>query len=306
MDSHKYLIVIGGPTASGKTRTAIAVARHFGTEILSADSRQFYREMNIGTAKPTPEELSQVPHHFIDHLSIHDNYDVARYETEALSLLRRLFDKKDLAVLAGGSGLFIRAVCEGLDPMPSVPDAVRAQVEELYLEGGLEALRQALMVRDPDFLERADIHNPRRLQRALEVCLASGRPFSSFHQKKSKPRPFRPIYVLLHPEREELYRRIDARVDTMIAAGLVEEARALYPLRELPALQTVGYQELFEYFDKKITLQEAIEKIKTNTRRYAKRQMTWFRKYGQWRHFKPDELGNIIAYAAEQMQTPPL
>ncbi|GIV31309.1 MAG: tRNA dimethylallyltransferase 1 [Saprospiraceae bacterium] len=301
MVPQKHLIVIGGPTASGKTRTAIAVAQHFHTEILSADSRQFYREMRIGTARPTEEELAQVPHHFIGHLSIHDSYDAARYEADALGLLKRLFSEKDCAILVGGSGLFIRAVCEGFDPMPPVPQAIRLQVQALYLEGGLEALREALRVHDPEYLERADIHNPRRLQRALEVCLASGRPFSSFHSRKSKPRPFVPVYVLLDPDRKALYRRIEARVDEMIAAGLVEEARSLFPLRHLQALQTVGYQELFEHFEGRITLEQAIEQIKTHTRRYAKRQMTWFRKYGKWQHFDPADLEGIIQYLERRM-----
>ncbi len=277
MARQKHLVVIGGPTAVGKTAAAIAVAQRLGTEILSADSRQFYRELNIGTAKPSPEERAAVPHHFIDSLSIHQDYSVGDFERDALQLLQGLFQRYDTLLLVGGSGLYLRAVCEGLDEFPEVPPAVRRQVRRLFEEEGLEALQEELRRRDPAYFARVDRHNPQRLMRALEVCLAAGRPFSSFRTGKPKPRPFQPLLFYLTLERPLLYRRIDQRVDAMMQEGLLEEARSLFPHRHLNALQTVGYQELFDYLEGKTTLEEAVRLIKRNTRRYAKRQLTYFR-----------------------------
>ncbi|MBX2926735.1 MAG: tRNA (adenosine(37)-N6)-dimethylallyltransferase MiaA [Saprospiraceae bacterium] len=278
----KHLIVIGGATASGKTAFAIRTALNFNTEIISADSRQFYREMNIGTAKPSAEELARVKHHFIGHLSIHEPYSVGDFERDALALLEQLFQQYDRVVMAGGSGLFVKAVCEGLDAFPEVPEAIRAGVMEFFENRGLAALQEELRQSDPVYFAEVDINNPSRLIRAVSVCRASGRPFSSFRRQVATPRFFEPVYVRMDWPRAELYRRIDQRVDDMMRRGLLEEARALYPFRHLPALQTVGYQELFDYFDRKINLEEAVRLIRQHTRNYAKRQLTWMRRYGQW------------------------
>jgi tRNA dimethylallyltransferase len=280
--NRKYLIVVGGATASGKTAFAIRTALHFHTEIISADSRQFYREMNIGTAKPTAEELAQVKHHFIGHLSIHDAYSVGDFERDALARLELLFQQHDRVVMAGGSGLYIKAVCEGLDVFPEVSEEIRAAVTELFETVGLAALQEELRQSDPAYFAEVDIRNPSRLIRAVSVCRASGRPFSSFRKKTPAPRSFEPVYVQMDWPREELYRRIDRRVEEMMRRGLLEEARALYPLRQVQALQTVGYQELFDYFDEKTTLEEAVNLICQHTRNYAKRQITWMRRYGEW------------------------
>jgi len=283
----KYLIVIGGPTASGKTSVAIQLANHFDTVILSCDSRQFYREMSIGTAKPTEAELAQAKHYFVNSLSIQEEYSVGDFERDALALLEQIYQEKDIAILAGGSGLFIRAVCEGLDEYPDVPLDIRTDLKTLFQQKGIEALQEELKFCDPTYYEQVDLQNHRRLIRALEVCRASGQPFSSFQNQEKPERFFQPIYILLDVEREQLYERINRRVDQMFETGLLEEARNLYPFRENTALQTVGYQELFDHFDGKITLEEAEELIKRNSRRYAKRQLTWFRKDDHWHRFSP-------------------
>lgn len=299
--SAKYLLVIGGPTASGKTATAVQVARYFDTVVLSADSRQFYREMSIGTAKPTLAERQGVPHYFIDTLSIEQPYSVGDFERDALALLADVFQHKNIAVLVGGSGLYLQAVYAGLDAFPSVSAATRAHVQAGEAAGGLAWLQQQVAEHDPEYFATADIQNPARLRRALEVCLESGRPFSSFRQQQSAPRPFRPLLALLQLPRAELYARIEQRVDAMVAAGLEEEARTLWPYRHLPALRTVGYEEWFDYFEGNISRQQAIEKIKQHTRNYAKRQETWFRKYGNWTPFHPNDAGGIIRWAEGEM-----
>lgn len=296
MESKKHLIIIGGATATGKTDLAIALARHFRTEIVSADSRQFYREMSIGTAKPSAEELAAAKHHFINSRSISENYSVGDFEKDALEVLEAIFQKNETAILAGGSGLYIRAVCEGLDDFPPVPTDTLEALKGKLDSGGIEALQAELASADPEYFDRVDRNNPHRLIRALAVIRASSRPFSSFRTQKKAVRPFHPIYILLDLEREELYQKINRRVDEMIASGLVEEARQLYPDRHLNALQTVGYQELFEYFGGEISLEEAIEKIKQNSRRYAKRQVTWFRKDPHWQRFRPGDNALIINY----------
>ncbi|NUN99674.1 MAG: tRNA (adenosine(37)-N6)-dimethylallyltransferase MiaA [Saprospiraceae bacterium] len=285
----KYLIVIGGPTASGKTAFAIRVAQQFKTEILSCDSRQFYREMSIGTAKPSPEERAAVPHHFIDSLSIETPYSVGDFERDALKLLEDLYLRHQIVVLTGGSGLYQKALCEGLDEFPDVPAHVRESVIRLYETSGLEALQAELKQCDPDYYEQVDRNNPQRLIRAISVYQASGKPFSSFRKAQTEKRPFIPVYLFLNPDRDVLYERINRRVTDMVAAGLVEEARNLYTRRHLDALQTVGYQELFDYFDQKIGLEEAIELIQQHTRNYAKRQLTWARRDGFWKYIRPDE-----------------
>ena len=274
----KYLIVIAGPTASGKTALAIELAKYFDAEIISADARQFFREMNIGTAKPSEEELSSVKHHFINSHSIVDSYSVGDYEKDVVAFLEDYYKKKDIAILAGGSGLYIRAVCEGVDKYPEVPEEIREELQLSYQQHGIEILQKELKKCDPDYYEKVDIQNPHRLIRAVEVFRASGKPFSSFQKSEKIKRPFKIIKIGLDWERERLYERINLRVVQMIDNGLEDEAKSLFPLKYLNALQTVGYQEFFSYFENKISRAEAINLIKQNTRNYAKRQMTWFRK----------------------------
>lgn len=294
------LLVIGGATATGKTALAIRLAQFFGTEILSADSRQFYREMSIGTAKPAPAELAAVRHHFIDSLNVAEDFSVGDFEHDALRILKKLFLQKDTAVLAGGSGLFIRAVCEGLDAFPAISTETKKQVAAGERSGGLAWLQTELARRDPAYFGVVDKQNPARLQRALEVCWESGLPYSGFLQKDKSKRTFKPVYILLELPRPELYARIEARVDGMIAAGFEAEARALLPWRDRPALRTVGYEEWFDFFDGKISRDEAIGKIKQHTRNYAKRQATWFRKHGEWKVFHPDDWEGILDYVQKK------
>ncbi|MCM1531816.1 MAG: tRNA (adenosine(37)-N6)-dimethylallyltransferase MiaA [Bacteroides sp.] len=276
--SAKILKVLEGPTASGKTALAIEWALKENTEIVSADSRQFYRELNIGVARPSPEELAAVPHHFIANKSIFHYYSVSHYEQEALALLDRLFARHDTVIMAGGSGLYVNAVCHGIDELPDPAPELRQQLKEQEVREGLESLQELLKKLDPVFYEKVDLHNPVRLRRALEVCITTGKPYSSLRTATSKPRPFAiERYVLTRPK-EELHDRIEKRTDLMMEAGLLNEAKTLYPHRELNALQTVGYRELFAYLDGKISLEQAVTDIKTNTRRYAKRQMTWLRR----------------------------
>lgn len=302
--SNKYLIVLGGPTASGKTATAIQLSQHFNAPILNCDSRQFYREMNIGTAKPTEAELAAAPHHFINNLSIHDSYNVGDYEQDALALLDQIYAKNDLAILTGGSGLFIKAVCEGLDVFPEITATVKAKVNDIYEKEGLIGLQNALKSLDHDYFSQVDQDNHRRLIRALEVCFASGQPYSHFLNQKKPARPFTPIYLCLDWDRTALYDRINLRVDLMMEAGLLAEAQSLFPHRELRSLQTVGYKELFQHFDsEEITLTDAIEKIKQNSRRYAKRQLTWFRNSAaEWFWFHPSETPVAIKHINEKVR----
>ena len=296
MMKDKYLVVIAGPTASGKTATAIKVAKTLGTEIISADSRQFYKELPIGTAAPTPEEQAEVQHHMIHNLNVEDKYDVADYEQDVLSLLKQLFVNHDAVVLTGGSGLFIDAVCKGLDSIPDISEEVRNKVDELYKKGGLIALQNEVERLDPEYYNIVDKYNPRRLQRAVEVCYQTGLTYSSFRKNTVKQRDFKIIKVALLWERSELINRINKRVEIMVKEGLVEEAKAMYPKRYLNSLNTVGYKEIFEYFDGKVSLNEAIENIKINTRQYAKRQMTWLRKNNDYKWFTIDELDEMLNY----------
>ena len=296
MMNDKYLIVIAGPTASGKTATAITIAKALRTVIISADSRQFYREIPIGTAAPTREELSEVEHFMIHNLSIEDRYDVADYEKDVLLLLKKLFLNHDAVVMTGGSGLFIDAVCNGLDSIPDISDETRNRVNGLYEKGGVVALQNELQHLDPEYYEIVDKHNPRRLQRAIEVCYQTGLPYSSFRKNNTKERDFKIIKLALLWERNELITRINKRVENMISDGLVEEARSVYHKRNLNSLNTVGYKEMFQYFDGDISLNEAIELIKISTRQYAKRQMTWLRKNNDYRWFSIDEIPKMIEY----------
>ncbi len=291
-----FLIVLAGPTAVGKTSTAIALAKRLQTEIVSCDSRQFYREMTIGTAVPSAEELKAVPHHFIQHKSITARYDVATYVADALQLLDSLFHQSHFVVLTGGSGLFLDAVCHGLDELPETTEEIRRQVQEIFLTEGLSGLQSRVATCDPNYYAQADIQNPRRLQRALEVYLATVQSFSSFRQGNRVHRNFQCIKIALHRDRKELIQRIDERVNQMMQQGLLNEASRLYGQRHCNALNTVGYKELFEYMDGKLSLGEAIEKIKINTRQYAKRQMTWFRKDKSYCWFDPHDIEGMMSY----------
>lgn len=277
--STKTLIYIAGPTGVGKTKTAIALAKAFDTEIISCDSRQFYKEMKIGTAVPTEEELAAVPHHFIQSKSIEEAYTVADFEKEAMATIEELFDKKDTLIMVGGSGMYADAVMFGMDEFPEVPQEVRNQIRLFYETHGLQGLQELLREKDPKYYTRVDINNPVRLLRALEVCIASDQPYSSFLGQERPARSFVSKMIILHCPRTVLYDKINARVDQMMKDGLEEEAKALIPFKDHAALRTVGYKELFPYFDGKCSLEEAINEIKKNSRRYAKRQITWFKKY---------------------------
>ena len=290
----KTLIVIAGPTASGKTAFSIELAKALDTAILSADSRQFYKEMNIGTAAPTEEELRQAKHYFVHHISIEDKYDVADYEHDAIMLLDELFKAHDAVIMTGGSGLFIDAVCNGIDAMPDVQPEIREKVEKLYQDEGLNGMQETLQRLDPDYYAIVDKQNPRRLQRALEVCYQTGKTFSSFRSGNTAQRNFDIKKYALLWDRQELIKRIDRRVDMMMEQGLLEEAKALYPKRHLNALNTVGYKELFAYLDGDDTLENAIGQIKIHTRQYAKRQMTWLRKDTSYQWVTADDLGEVI------------
>ncbi|MEJ7693670.1 tRNA (adenosine(37)-N6)-dimethylallyltransferase MiaA [Daejeonella sp.] len=292
----KTLIVIAGPTAIGKTKLAIQLAQYYKTEIISADSRQFYREMAIGTSKPSIEELNAAKHHFIDSLSITHNYSVGDYEREALSLTDELFTEHDVIVIVGGSGLFINAIINGFDDLPSSSKDVRDKLNNLFDTQGITCLQEKLKELDPAFYKEVDINNPHRLIRALEVYETTGKPFSGFRNKIKKKRTFDIVQIGLNTDRGKLYENINHRVDLMINAGLLNEVDGLKSFRHLNPLNTVGYSELFDYFDGNTTLEEAIEKIKQNTRRFAKRQLTWFNKSGDIKWFQPNELESIIVY----------
>ena len=275
----KKLILIVGPTASGKTDRAIGIAKQYGSPVISCDSRQIYRELRIGTAPPSEEQLREVSHYFIFSHSIHDYYTAGKYELEALDVMHELYKEHDTLVMTGGSGLYADAVCYGIDDFPPADMELRERLTtRVREEGGIEALRQELKMLDRDSYDIIDLANPQRIVRALEVTLTTGRKFSSFKTFRKKEREFEIERIVVSLPREELYRRINDRVDRMVERGLLEEAEAMLQFRERPALRTVGYKELFEYFDGKISLDEAISMVKQNTRRYAKRQITWFKK----------------------------
>ncbi|MHA7831475.1 MAG: tRNA (adenosine(37)-N6)-dimethylallyltransferase MiaA [Flagellimonas sp.] len=276
--STKVLLTVVGPTAIGKTALGIQLAQHFDTEILSADSRQFFKEMEIGTAVPTKEELKKVLHHFIQHKSIFEPYSVGDFEKEAIKLLDDLFLKKDIVVMVGGSGLYVDAVVSGLNEFPEVDPEIRQKLNQQLEEEGLEPLQNELKQRDPKYYKSVDLDNPHRLIRALEVCIASNKPYSSFLNRPKPKRPFKTLYVGIDAPREVIYDRINTRVDLMMDAGLLNEVKKLYPHKKLNALQTVGYKELFKYIKAQSTLEFAVSEIKKNTRRFAKRQLTWLRK----------------------------
>lgn len=290
------LIVVVGPTGSGKTALAVALAQHYGAPIISSDSRQFFRGMAIGTAQPTKEELAAAKHYFIADREVEDDNNCGRYEVEALALLDRLFCEHEYVVAVGGSGLYIQALCEGMDNLPEADETLRVALKERLEREGIEALVEQLRELDPAYADVVDRQNPARVMRALEVCITTGRPYSEQRSGEHKERPFRIVKIGTDMPRDTLYDRINRRVDMMVAEGLVEEARSLYPKRHLNALQTVGYRELFDHFDGKCTMEEAIELIKRNSRRYAKRQMTWFRRDESIGWFSPNDIDDIIAF----------
>ncbi|MDR1341461.1 MAG: tRNA (adenosine(37)-N6)-dimethylallyltransferase MiaA [Prevotellaceae bacterium] len=290
------LLVLLGPTGIGKTDLSISLAKYFGTEIVSADSRQIYRELDIGTAPPSAKQLNEVKHHFIKSHSIFDDYTAGRYETDALEVIGKLFESNDYVWLVGGSGLYIDAVCKGMDNIPGADMELRKTIIKRYEEEGMESLLLELARLDPDICNTLDTHNPQRIMRALEACICSGKPYSSLRKNFEKSRPFDIVKTGLTMDRDLLYKRINSRVDCMMDAGLEKEAGELYPFREFNALKTVGYRELFDCFDGKTGREEAIELIKRNTRRYAKRQFTWFARYPEIKWFHPDDFDGITAF----------
>ena len=296
--STKTLIYIAGPTGVGKTKTSIALAKAFDTEIISCDSRQFYKEMRVGTAVPSKEELAAVKHHFIQNKSVKDTYTVADFEKEAVKKIEELFTKKDTLIMVGGSGMYADAVMFGMDKFPEISDEVRNQINVFYETHGIEGLQQLLREKDPKYYTRVDIHNPVRLLRALEVCISSDKPYSSFLGQDREPRNFVSKMIILHCPRAILYEKINARVDQMMDSNLEEEAKALIPYQSNSALRTVGYKELFPYFNGAYDLEHAVNEIKKNTRRYAKRQITWFKKYDNALCFPAntsiDEIYNLL------------
>ena len=296
--STKTLIYIAGPTGVGKTKTSIALAKAFDTEIISCDSRQFYKEMRVGTAVPSDEELAAVKHHFIQNKSVKDTYTVADFEKEAVKKIEELFTKKDTLIMVGGSGMYADAVMFGMDKFPEISDEVRNQINVFYETHGIEGLQQLLREKDPKYYTRVDIHNQVRLLRALEVCISSDKPYSSFLGQDLEPRNFVSKMIILHCPRAILYEKINARVDQMMDSNLEEEAKALIPYQSNSALRTVGYKELFPYFNGAYDLEHAVNEIKKNTRRYAKRQITWFKKYDNALCFPAntsiDEIYNLL------------
>lgn len=294
-DARPTLVVIGGPTASGKTAAAVAMARHFGTEVISADSRQFYRAMRIGTARPTEKDLQGVHHHFLGHLDLHETWSAGTFAREAEPILQAILSEHGIAVLTGGSGLYLDALLKGLDPLPMSDVRLRERLQQRLKHEGLPTLVHELRQHDPTAWERIDKQNPHRVLRALEVCLLTGKPFSTQHSAPVDRKDLRLVRIAMDLPRTVLYDRIDARVDRMVEEGLVEEVRSLLPHREHNALRTVGYRELFQHFDGDLTLEEAIALIKQHTRNYAKRQMTWLRRDGTWQWVAPHDLKDMNA-----------
>lgn len=298
----KHVIVISGPTAVGKTKVAIEIASHYKTEIISADSRQFYKEIPIGTATPTKEELTLVPHHFIGNLQITDYYNVYKYEQDVLQLLNNLFQKHDVVVLCGGSGMYIDTICNGIDDIPDIDVELRNKIIKQHTEQGIESLRITLQKLDPEYYAIVDLKNPARLMRAIEVCIQTGKPFTEVRTNKTKTRDFNCIKIALNLPREELYARINSRVDIMIQDGLEAEAKSMLPYKEHTALKTVGYREFFDYFSGEISYEFAIEKIKQNSRNYAKRQISWLHRDKSYHWFSPNEITTIKKHIEKTIQ----
>ena len=296
----KKLIVITGPTAVGKTALCMGIAKRLGIPVINADSRQIYRELSIGTARPTEEQMEEVRHHFVGTLGLEDYYSASLFEQQVLELLERQFQTGDYALLAGGSMMYIDAVCNGIDDIPTIDDKTRETMKRRLAEEGLGALVEELRQLDPEYWAIVDKQNPRRVVHALEICTMTGQTYTSFRRREKKERPFSIVKIGLNRPREELYDRINQRVDQMMADGLLEEAKAMYGRRELNALNTVGYKELFDYFDGRWPLEEAVERIKGNTRRYARKQLTWFKKDEAVRWFHPDDQKEILNYIYEE------
>ncbi len=292
----KNLNIILGPTAVGKTTIGVKLAKLYNTEVLSADSRQFYKELKIGAAIPSMEEMQGVKHHFAGNLSIHDYYNVSMFENEAVEVLEKIFETHDHAVMVGGSGLYINAVCCGIDELPDADKKLRDQLKNTYKNKGLESLQQQLQMLDPEYYEMVDLSNPNRVLRAIEICLLTGKTYTSLRRKTGKKRNFRVIKIGLNMERDELFARINRRVDNMMEQGLLKEVRMLHKYKGENALNTVGYKELFDYIEEKISLEDAVTNIKTNTRRYAKRQLTWFKRDKKIQWFHPDNYEGIVSY----------
>lgn len=296
------LIVILGPTGVSKSEVAVAIAGHFKSEIISADSRQFYREMKIGTAVPTDRMMQSIRHHFVQFKSINEYYSASLFERDVLELLPLWFEKNSIAIMAGGSGMYIDAVCNGIDDIPDTEPAIREKYNARYKEEGIQSLRTELKILDPEYYASVDLRNHKRIIRALEICETTGKPFSSFLTKKKIKREFRIIKTGLTRNRAELYSLIDKRVDDMIAQGLEQEAKTLVEYRSNNALNSVGYKEFFEFFDGRISREQAIELIKRNSRRYAKRQMTWWARDKEIKWFHPEKVQDIIAYIEEMVR----
>ena len=289
------LVVITGPTAVGKTQLCVQIAQHFNTEIISADSRQFYKELAIGTAKPTQQEKQNINHHFIDSISIQQDYNVTDFEKDALVVLNQLFKQHNIVILTGGSGLFIDALCDGFDDdLPSGDEQLRAELEILYQKYGIELLQKKLKQLDPKFYQEIDLNNVKRLIRAIEICMITGKPYSELRKGNKQTRPFKVLKIGLNRNREELFERINHRVDLMMKQGLLDEVKSVLDFKNKNALKTVGYTELFDFLANKCTLEEAITNIKVNTRRYAKRQINWFNKDNEYQWFHPNEINEII------------
>lgn len=295
-------MILAGPTAVGKTSLSIQLAKRYKTEIISADSRQFFKETEAGTAKPTDEEMDGVPHHFVNSHSIHDDYNVGQFEKDALMLLDNLFQSQDVIFVVGGSGLYVKALCEGIDEMPAIPPEIRRKLNSEFEQNGIEYLQEQVSESDPEYFKIVDQQNPQRLIRVLELYRATGKNMSFYRaQEKQVERPFNIIKIGLERPREELYDRINLRMDQMISEGLFEEAEKLYPFKDLNALQTVGYSEIFGFLDGEYDREEAVRLLKRNSRRYAKRQMTWFKRDSEFVWFSADDKGKVIDYLESKL-----
>lgn len=301
MKNENTLIVLIGPTGIGKTELGLQIAERYKTEIISSDSRQIYRDLPIGTAAPTPEQLKRVRHHFVNTLSLEDYYSAARFEEEVIKLLPQLFSVHKHVVMTGGSMMYIDAVCKGIDDLPTVDEETRNNVLEKYRQEGLDAIRAELKLLDPQYYKQVDLKNHKRIIHAIEICRITGLPYSALRTQQEKERPFNILKIGLQRDREELFKRINNRVEKMIDEGWIEEAKRVYPFRHLNSLNTVGYKELFQYLEGTMSLEEAIEKIKRNTRVYAKKQITWFKKDNRVTWFHPEQVNEIFSFLNQQL-----